>query len=289
MEYHQDRFKDHSLMIYKDSELLAILPANISNNQVHSHQGLSYGGVLFQPRIAFIDAMSCITILLKHLNEIGIEYLYLKAIPRLYHVQASDEIDYALFLVKAELERRDVTMLIDRTNHNSGSTLRKRQLKKAIKLGLEIEETEDFKVFWEEVLSPNLIEKFNVKPVHSLLEIQYLKSCFPNRIRQFNVLLNNIVIAGFVIFETEQVCHVQYISIKKEYNVGALEFLVDQLINRVYRDKKYFDFGISNENQGKNINKGLLHWKQSFGASPLVHDFYKVKTANYSLLNSIFI
>lgn len=289
MEYHQDKFIDYSLMIYKGNKLLAIVPANISRNQVYSHQGLSYGGLLFQSSIAFVDAMECFKILLKYLQEVGIENFYLKSIPRMYHLQASDEIDYALFILKAEIERRDVTMLIDKTNHNTFSTLRKRQLKKALKLGLEIEETVDFKVFWNEILSPNLMKKFNLIPVHSLSEIQYLKSCFPNQIKQFNVLLNSEVIAGCVIFETDQVCHVQYNAIKDDYNVGALEFLIDELIKNIYRDKKYFDFGVSNENQGKNINKGLLNWKQSFGASPLIHDFYKIKTANYPLLNPVFI
>jgi hypothetical protein len=60
------------------------------------------------------------------------------------------------------------------------------------------------------------------------------------------------------------------------------------LITTIYNDKVYFDFGISNENEGKNINLGLLNWKQSFGASPIVHDFYEIDTANHQLLNSVF-
>ena len=46
MDYHKDRFIDNSLMFYdaKDN-LIAILPANISNNILYSHQGLSFGGI----------------------------------------------------------------------------------------------------------------------------------------------------------------------------------------------------------------------------------------------------
>ena len=57
----------------------------------------------------------------------------------------------------------------------------------------------------------------------------------------------------------------------------------------VYKNKKFFDFGISNENEGKIINKGLLKWKESFGARAIVHDFYEVKTSNYYLLENIII
>ena len=55
MDYHQDRFHDHSLMIYYKDKLYALLPANevvsASNNEIPqkelvSHQGLTYGGLL---------------------------------------------------------------------------------------------------------------------------------------------------------------------------------------------------------------------------------------------------
>ena len=37
MDYHSDRFTDHSLMMYKDEELIAVLPANIKDRTVYSH------------------------------------------------------------------------------------------------------------------------------------------------------------------------------------------------------------------------------------------------------------
>jgi hypothetical protein len=47
MDYHRDRFEDYSLMVYKKEKLVALLPANINDNIVYSHQGPSYGGVVF--------------------------------------------------------------------------------------------------------------------------------------------------------------------------------------------------------------------------------------------------
>ena len=47
MDYHSDRFTDNSLMFYDDNnELIAMFPANISNNCLYSHQGLTYGGLI---------------------------------------------------------------------------------------------------------------------------------------------------------------------------------------------------------------------------------------------------
>ena len=52
---------------------------------------------------------------------------------------------------------------------------------------------------------------------------------------------------------------------------------------------KYFDFGISNENNGENINEGLSYWKESFGARTIIHNFYEIETKNYSLLENVLI
>src|SRR5690606_37498826 len=44
MEYHGDRFSDFSLIIYKKSRPVAILPAHRQDTDLYSHLGLSYGG-----------------------------------------------------------------------------------------------------------------------------------------------------------------------------------------------------------------------------------------------------
>ena len=47
MDYHSNRFKDNSLMIYDSKEkLVAVLPANKRENILLSHGGLTYGGLI---------------------------------------------------------------------------------------------------------------------------------------------------------------------------------------------------------------------------------------------------
>ena len=42
MEYHSNRFQDYSLIVIENQKWVAILPANIVENTLNSHQGLSF-------------------------------------------------------------------------------------------------------------------------------------------------------------------------------------------------------------------------------------------------------
>lgn len=289
MEYHQDRFEDYSLMVYRDKKLVSILPANVLKDKVYSHNGLSYGGLILQHKNSFKSTLESFSAILKFLSDQKKEKLYLKQLPKIYHLRPSDEMDYLLFLLNAIFYRKDLSMAISLNHKNKFSTLRKRKINKAIQHNLNIKQEADFSLFWNEVLTPNLNKKYGVDPIHSLEEITKLQKKFPNNIKQYNVYFDEDIMAGCTVFETETVAHLQYISTKKYKDIGALDFLIDKLINGIYKEKVYFDFGISNENGGKNVNLGLFKWKQSFGASPVIHDFYEIDTVNYQLLKSVFI
>ena len=290
MDYHSDRFTDHSLLIYKGEKLVAVLPANISGSELHSHQGLSYGGVVLGKQATFEETLHIFKSLLTFLKSEGFTVLKLKLLPKIYHQMPSDEIDYLLFLVKASLIRKDFTSCV--FNENSlkiASSNRLRGIKKGVKNELKVSEEVNFKPFWSKVLEPNLKQVHNQKPVHSLEEIELLQSRFPKNIKQFNVYKNDEIVAGATIFETVTVAHAQYISANEEgRQTGGLDFLFNHLLQH-YSNKNYFDFGISNEAQGMKVNKGLLHWKETFGGRSIVHDFYEIKTENHKLLNDIFI
>ncbi|MFD1163871.1 MULTISPECIES: GNAT family N-acetyltransferase [Hwangdonia] len=285
MEYHSDRFRDFSLLVYRKNKLITILPANLDGELLYSHQGLSYGGFLLPNKVAFKTVFEALKCVLVFLERNDIKKIILKQIPKIYCNKPSDDLDYLMFILKAKLFRRDLSMTIKLDKKNQYSTLRKRKIKKA--QNLKFVDDTDLPSFWNLILIPNLKKKFNVKPVHSLEEITRLKQTFPYNIKQFNVFDDDGLLAGCTVFETEKVAHLQYVSTKKNIKDGALDFLIHQLLTTVYKNKTYFDFGISNENQGKNINLGLLNWKQSFGASPIVHDFYEIKVNSHPLLNNV--
>lgn len=291
MEYHQDRFEDFSLLVFDDNqELQAVVPANVANRQVFSHQGLTYGGIIVHQKTRLSDFIIIVKSVLEYWNSFGIQKATFKELPTIYHQFPSNEMQYILFVLQGNLVRRDVLSVVELKNTITFSRDRKNGIKRGSKHNLMVEETTDFSSFWNEILIPNLAEKHQAKPVHTLEEIQLLKSKFPNNIRQFNVYQNNKIVAGTTIFETSLVAHSQYISGNSNKNeLGSLDFLHDFLISNVFKDKKYFDFGISNENQGKNINEGLLYWKESFGARTITQDFYEIETSKFSKLDEILI
>ncbi len=290
MEYHKDRFDDFSLLIFKKEKLIAVLPANRVGETVFSHQGLSYGGLIYTDKLKLASVLKIFQIILMFLNEIKIETINIKSIPSIYHIKPAEELLYVLFLADAKLYRRDSSSVIDLSTEINFTKGKIEGINKGKKNDLVIKEETNFDSFWEEILIPNLASKHNAKPVHSLQEITFLQNKFPENIRQFNVYLNDKIIAGTTIFNSNQVAHAQYISAKDSKNeLGSLDFLYHELITNVFKNKKYFDFGISNENQGKKLNNGLSFWKESFGASSIIQDFYEVKTTNFTLLDHVII
>ena len=290
MEYHSDRFLDHSLIVLKNDKWQAVLPANISNNELFSHQGLTYGGLVYNQKIKLATVIEIFRSILFFLHENAIEKLHIKTIPSIYHDKPAEELNYALFLADAKLERRDSMSVLDLQKEIVFSKEKKQSIRRGAKNSLVIKEDNDLKSFWNGILVPNMELKHEVKPVHSLNEIQKLQGLFPDNIRHFNVYYNDKIVAGTTVFVSKNVAHPQYISGQANKNeLGSLDFLYNHLITDVFKDKHFFDFGISNEEQGKKLNKGLIFWKETFGTSIIAHDFYEVQTANYSKLDNVII
>lgn len=290
MEYHKDRFQDYSLVVLDGEKWVAVLPANRVGNEVFSHQGLTYGGLVYDEKIKLASVIEIFKNVLCFLNSNKIEKLRLKLIPSIYCNGFCEEIEYLLFLLQAKLNKRDCLSVIDLTKPFAISRTRNKSVRRAIQNNLVIREELDFELFWNEILIPNLDKKHKAKPVHSAQEIIKLQELFPEKIKHFNVYKDDEIVAGTTIFITENVVHPQYISGNSKKNeLGSLDFLYNYLIKVVYKDRKFFDFGPSHEDNGLKINEGILFWKESFDSKTVVQDFYEIETRNYSLLQNILI
>ncbi|MGL6604462.1 hypothetical protein [Aeromonas hydrophila] len=154
---------------------------------------------------------------------------------------------------------------------------RKWIVKKSNSCGILYKESDDISAFWSN-LNDVLMAGHGAKPVHSYDEIVALKKLFPENIKVFSALLDGEQVAGAVMFITDTVAHTQYLyNTVAGRDVGALDGLVDYLVKTEFADKEYFDFGISNEQQGRYLNEGLISQKEGFGARAVVHDFYEIK------------
>lgn len=276
MEYHADRFQDHSLLFYNGDELLAVMPASESSGVLNSHGGLTYGGLVMHKRASASFILSCFEELVNYLKQHGFSTLVYKCIPHIYHNLPSGEDQYALFRYNATLYRRDIGSVIDIANRPTYTKGTKYNLSKGRKNGLRVEKSSDFKTFMqlEEAI---LAAKYGTKPTHTTEEISLLAERFPENIKLYLVFREDLCLGGTIIYESNEVVHTQYIGISDEgKEIGALDTVVDYLLQLYAPTHKYFSFGISTEKDGTYLNEGLIRNKESFGARAVVHDFYKL-------------
>lgn len=278
MDYHRDRFVDNSLLFWNEkNRLIALLPANKEGDTLVSHGGLTYGGVITDARMKTALMLNLFEKLLTYLKRNRFTKVLYKAIPYIYHRLPASEDSYALFRLGAVLYRRDVTTTVEfPLQENLFQQRRLRAFRKAHKSGVTWTLSNDYEQFWP-ILEHNLWSVHRIKPVHTLDEICRLHAAFPGHIRLFGVFLDDEMIAGTVIYENDIVAHAQYIASSEQGRTnGALDLLFFNLLTEQYKDKKYFDFGISTESAGSFLNTGLVDFKEGFGGRAVTQDFYRI-------------
>jgi hypothetical protein len=279
MEYHSDRFQDYSLLVFEEDKLIAVLPANRVEETVYSHQGLTYGGLVYSSKINGEIVADIIESLLSFCKGNGMKFFNFKAIPSFYTTNGGNqEIDFFLLKKGAFLDKKEMNLAINLVLPLTISKSKLKHFRKIENLDLEIVEEQQLQSFWELVLEPRLLEKYDAKPVHTLQEITKLKSDFPDNIKQFSVYYNTDIIAGITLFETDTVVKSQYgATTKKGEELRALDFLFITLIKKYKREgKQFFDMGIVNEDNEKGYHTGLLKQKEELGCSIYGQDFYKM-------------
>lgn len=276
MDYHADRFDDNSFMFYHKGKLKAVLPANVAGDTLYSHQGLTYGGLLLDKKATVEDVLECFDSLNSWLRENGISKVVYKALPWIYQRYPSEEDLYALtWKCKAQLISRDIASTIVVDNKLKFAESRKSGIRKALSLNIEVGESNDVDGFWH-VLEDNLGNRYNAKPVHTSSEMKLLMSRFPNNIKLYVAKMNGEIVGGTLIYVTPQVVHTQYISASVEGKKhGALDLLFDYIINKVYANCRYFDFGKSTEQGGAYLNEPLIFQKEGFGGRGVCYDWYQ--------------
>ena len=234
MEYHKDRFEDYSLIVLNDEKWVAVLPANVVDNKVFSHQGLTFGGLVCLEDVKVELIETVFESILAFFKENKMNNFILRPILDFYQSRVSNELNYFLFQNKASLMKRSMNLVIDYSKPLRISKSKLKHYRRVSKLGISIEEAVDCNLFWNQILIPRLEEKYQTKPVHSLEEINQLKTSFPENIKQFNAYYEGEIVAGITLFISKKVVKSQYgaTSLKGE-SVRVLDFLFIKLINEV--------------------------------------------------------
>lgn len=275
MDYHADRFEDHSLIFETGGRIIALLPANRTDNTLHSHGGLTYGGFVFDQNMSAGKMIETVSCLRGALRAMGIDRLIYKAIPHIFHRYPAEQDVYALLQDGARLIRCDLSSAIS-IGHSPGFSKSKRQgVNRARKAGLKVEQSDDLGAFWS-ILTQRLSDAHDAAPTHSLAEIVALRASFPDSIRLYLASVDKRVQGGMVMFDCGRAVHVQYMAATEEgRRDGALDLIVSHLLEEVYSDRDWFNFGISTTDAGRTLNTGLARQKEMFGARSVLFNQYE--------------
>ncbi len=274
MDYHADRFRDHSLVITDGDKILALLPANADGDTLASHGGLTFGGLVLAPETSAVDVLEWMVKIQEYLRNEGFKKLAYKPVPHIYHKRPSDDDLYALFRMGATLTVRNLASAIDLRQPLESSRLGKRAAKRMRRFGITVEPCDDPADFWQ-IIVDDRRERHNTTPVHTLEEIQLLARRCPKNIRCFVAKAAGEIVAGAVIFADNGVLHLQYAAANamgKE--IYAVDAIYHEVIFNLLPGYNYWDFGTSNEHAGLYLNAGMVAHKEEFGARSVAYDTY---------------
>lgn len=279
MDYHKDRFKDHSLLFYDEENLIAIFPASENDDVLTSHGGLTYGGFITNSKMKQHIMNDCFSSLIEYAKRNGLNTIVYKIIPHIYHLQPAEEDRYALYINKASLVKIEASTVVNLSSPLKMPKGRKAQISRAKREGVIIEERtslEDFEKFID--LENGVLEsRHDTHAVHTGAELKLLHDNFPDKIHLFAAIKDTEMIAGSVIFEYENVIHTQYMAANEiAREIGALDLTISHVIEKYLSSKLWLDFGISTEDSGRILNEGLISQKEGFGGRTNIYEMWKI-------------
>ena len=129
------------------------------------------------------------------------------------------------------------------------------------------------------MLEENLATRHSARPTHSVDEMQLLLELFPESIEVVTASVHGSVVAGIVLFKTDRVVHAQYIgSTEAGRAASALDAIFGECVRRAMTSgARFFDFGISTEDEGRVLNAGLHKFKSEFGGGGVVHHVLRAR------------
>lgn len=276
MEYHAHKFEDFSLLIFNQEDLIAICPAHKEDDILKSHWGLTYGGVIWKNGLSLDIVDKATNELLVFLRQKGFYHLQIKALPEFYMDELSQR-QNQVFKAKAQINHQDRVFAIDYNQPLSIHKTKRKHYRKGHSVGFKIEASNDYKLFWNQVLIPRLKAKHGVEPVHSLSEIKLLGQQFPRNIIQYNISLDDEILAGITIFDKGMVVKSQYgATTDKGEKLRALEYLFMHLIYKYKEEgRRFFSMGtIGDDRFPDGYNPGLKKQKEELGCRMYVQQFF---------------
>ena len=150
MEYHADRFVDHSLVLRTpNGEVVAVLPANERDGVLESHGGLTWGGLLFDDDMTLVLMLEVVGELRRYLHAASLSTLRYRAVPHVYRRGPAEEDLWALVRHGARLVHREALAVVELPATAVPQNRRRRGARKARAAGLVVAENGDLAAYWD--------------------------------------------------------------------------------------------------------------------------------------------
>jgi len=297
LNYHPaGRFEDHSLMLMKGNNIIAVIPANETEDgrgkKLISHMGSTFGGIVLGKHYKKIEEAGAILDGLDdYLEDNGFSSITLKMTSWLYAEMDSELLDYLLFLHHFEMTC-EVGYAVDFLRYNQDipsnfNSSRRRGYKNALKQNLSFKMlTSDDEVSeFYTILSDNM-KKFDTVPLHTLDELLEFKNVrLKENIAFYGVYLDDCMVAGSMVFRFgKKVFHTQYLAANQNMlSLYPSEFLYKNLIETAREEGfEKLSFGTSTLEHGTILNKSLAQFKEGFGTFEYVNRTYtKIRSKDY--------
>lgn len=274
MEYHADRFDDHSLLFLDDDTPMAVLPAHRKGEDLISHQGLPFAGLVWVDAVRMSAMSNVVQILIDHLKANGLARLIYTPVPAPYKRFHDDGDVYQLERVGALLRETKVSCAVRVGTSPGIATTRGKHMRRAQRNGLQIDPKLDMARAYE-MISTFLEKKSYRPPVHTLDELQLLARRFPDQIHVHGIFKEDSLLHSIISFHSESCIRLQYMGGTEQGREHyAPDFFYALLFQDPVNQGRWIDFGTSMDLATGELDPELHWYKESFGGrSSLVRTF----------------
>ena len=278
LSYHpENKWVDSSLLFTNEKDkIIAVFPACLIENKIISHQGASSGGLIVGNKNTIDISLEIIDLLIEHYKSHEIVF---RKHEYIFDTNPAQEVEFAAQYKGFKVDFVELSSCVDlqaTPNYSKNTKSKINRSSDKIEIKFDDDNYDDF----YQLLTNNLSHKHKTEATHSLDEIKKLKELFPNNYFLVSAYKNDIVIASvWLLKANDSSYHTFYIALNYEYkSLYPLYTLIDSIIKHGKdHNINYLNFGISTENRGTIINKGLFNFKDSFGAFGVIRSMYSYK------------
>lgn len=273
MDYHRDRFHDHSLLLRIKGRLVACLPAHVAGDELCSHQGLTFGGLLMHRDFRLEHARLIVEALRDYMRAQGLAGLDYRPMPHPYHDIPAEEDLVALLTAGAALTDARAVAFARSGRNRKVSRDRLRDLRRGSMRDVAIRRSADIRGFIR-ICAAHRKRRFSSGIVHNEDEMALLAGRFPDNIHLYVLERAGEVLAGAVVYHHGICAKIQY-GAPATGEKGLMSWLYGHLLRDILPEGTWVDFGHSCDFSGQ-FRPGILQYKESLGARTVLMARYRL-------------